>query len=53
MFSFLHAADIHLDSPLKGLDRYEGAPVDALRGSTRDALSAWWIWRSRRRWHLS
>lgn len=40
MFSFLHAADIHLDSPLKGLDRYEGAPVDALRGSTRDALSA-------------
>ncbi len=40
MFSFLHAADIHLDSPLKGLDRYEGAPVDALRGSTRDALRA-------------
>jgi DNA repair exonuclease SbcCD nuclease subunit len=40
MFSFLHAADIHLDSPLRGLDRYEGAPVEALRGSTRDALSA-------------
>ncbi len=24
MFTFLHAADIHLDSPLKGLERYEG-----------------------------
>ncbi len=25
---FLHAADLHLDSPLRGLDRYAGAPVD-------------------------
>ena len=25
--TFLHAADIHLDSPLKGLERYENAPV--------------------------
>ena len=25
---FLHAADIHLDSPLRGLERYEGAPVE-------------------------
>ncbi len=38
MFSFLHAADIHLDSPLKGLERYEGAPVDEIRGATRRAL---------------
>jgi DNA repair exonuclease SbcCD nuclease subunit len=38
MFKFLHAADIHLDSPLKGLDRYEGAPVDEIRGATRRAL---------------
>ena len=36
---FIHAADIHLDSPLRGLERYEGAPVDAVRSATRDALS--------------
>jgi DNA repair exonuclease SbcCD nuclease subunit len=36
--SFLHAADIHLDSPLKGLERYEGAPVDRIRGATRRAF---------------
>jgi len=35
---FVHAADIHLDSPLKGLERYEGAPVDEIRGATRRAL---------------
>jgi exonuclease SbcD len=39
MFTFLHAADIHLDSPLKGLQRYEGAPIDEIRGATRQALS--------------
>jgi DNA repair protein SbcD/Mre11 len=39
-FSFLHAADIHLDSPLRGLERYEGAPVDRIRGATRAALRA-------------
>jgi DNA repair exonuclease SbcCD nuclease subunit len=38
MFKFLHAADIHLDSPLKGLERYEGAPVDQIRQATREAL---------------
>jgi len=38
MFSFIHAADIHLDSPLKGLEQYEGAPVDEIRGATRRAL---------------
>lgn len=37
---FFHTADIHLDSPLRGLDRYEGAPSDKLRGSTRRALAA-------------
>ena len=37
-FCFLHAADIHLDSPLHGLERYEGAPVEALRGATRAAF---------------
>lgn len=35
---FLHAADLHLDSPLRGLDRYEGAPVERLRTATRRAL---------------
>jgi exonuclease SbcD len=35
---FLHAADLHLDSPLGGLERYEGAPVDQIRGATRKAL---------------
>lgn len=38
MFRFIHAADIHLDSPLKGLERYEGAPVDDLRRATREAF---------------
>lgn len=38
MFSFLHVADIHLDSPLHGLSRYEGAPVEEIRGATRQAL---------------
>ncbi len=35
---FIHAADIHLDSPLSGLSRYEGAPVESIRGATRRAL---------------
>ncbi|HUY36530.1 MAG TPA: DNA repair exonuclease [Pirellulales bacterium] len=38
MFKFIHAADIHLDSPLKGLEQYEGAPIDEIRGATRRAL---------------
>jgi len=38
MFSFIHAADIHLDSPLRGLSRYEGAPAEEIRGATRRAL---------------
>jgi DNA repair exonuclease SbcCD nuclease subunit len=37
-FQFLHAADIHLDSPLRGLDRYEGAPAEKIRQVTRRAL---------------
>lgn len=37
-FRFLHTADIHLDSPLRGLSRYEGLPVDRLRRATRDAF---------------
>ena len=38
MFKFSHAADIHLDSPLRGLEQYEGAPVEEIRGATRRAL---------------
>ena len=37
-FRFIHAADLHLDSPMEGLDSYEGAPVEALRGATRRAF---------------
>ena len=36
---FLHVADIHLDSPLHGLERYAGAPVAQIRGATRQALA--------------
>ena len=35
---FIHAADIHLDSPLIGLEQYDGAPVEDIRGATRQAL---------------
>ncbi|MBL7179868.1 MAG: metallophosphoesterase, partial [Desulfobacterales bacterium] len=39
MLTFLHAADIHLDSPLRGLSYYEGAPpIEEIRGATRQAL---------------
>ncbi|MEE4607315.1 MAG: DNA repair exonuclease [Desulfobacteraceae bacterium] len=38
MIKFLHAADLHLDSPLKGLENYEGAPVQQVRQATRRAL---------------
>jgi DNA repair exonuclease SbcCD nuclease subunit len=36
----IHAADVHLDSPLQGLARYPGAPVDAIRQATGRALAA-------------
>lgn len=38
MFKFLHAADIHLDSPMHRLAAYEGAPVEELRQATRRAF---------------
>jgi predicted phosphodiesterase len=37
-FRFLHCADLHLDSPLRGLEADPDAPVDKIRGATRDAL---------------
>ena len=39
MFKFIHAADIHLDSALHGLERYQGAPVDEIRSATRRAFN--------------
>ena len=38
MWKFIHAADIHLDSSLHGLERYEGAPVEEIRRATRRAF---------------
>ena len=35
---FIHAADLHLDSPLRGLSAYSDAPADQLRTATRDAF---------------
>lgn len=35
---FIHTADIHLDSPLRGLSSYPDAPADRLRTATRDAF---------------
>ena len=38
MVKFIHAADIHLDSPLRGLEAHEDAPVEEIRGATRRAF---------------
>ncbi len=31
MFTFLHAADIHLESSLRGLEAYQDAPLEQIR----------------------
>ncbi|HEX7481616.1 MAG TPA: DNA repair exonuclease [Polyangiales bacterium] len=36
---FIHAADIHLDSPLVGLASYPDAPTERLRTATREAFT--------------
>jgi exonuclease SbcD len=36
---FVHAADVHLDAPLRGLARYPGAPLAEVRSSTRKAFA--------------
>lgn len=38
MITVVHAADLHIDSPLRGLGRVEGAPTDDLRLATRKAF---------------
>ena len=37
-FRFLHAADLHLDSPLRGLEADSTAPAERIRNATRKAL---------------
>ena len=36
---FIHCADLHLDSPLRGLERYEGAPAQDMREATRRSFA--------------
>ncbi|PKN67838.1 MAG: DNA repair exonuclease [Deltaproteobacteria bacterium HGW-Deltaproteobacteria-15] len=38
MFRFIHAADLHLDSPLMGLEGYQDAPVEQIRNAARRAF---------------
>lgn len=38
LVKLVHAADLHLDSPLSGLERYEGAPVEQIQRASRRAL---------------
>jgi DNA repair exonuclease SbcCD nuclease subunit len=38
MFKFIHAADIHLDSPMHRLDAYDGAPAEEFRQAVRRAF---------------
>lgn len=37
-FRFIHAADVHLDSPLLGLSARTDAPIERVRGTTRQAF---------------
>jgi predicted phosphodiesterase len=37
-FRFLHAADVHLDSPMRGLEADPDAPAHLLRGASRAAF---------------
>src|SRR6478752_2746848 len=39
-FRFLHCADLHIDSPLRGLEADPDGPADRIRGATRDAFTA-------------
>ena len=37
---FIHASDLHIDSPLHGLGTYQVAPAERLRSASRQALIA-------------
>jgi len=39
-FSFVHAADLHLDSPFRGITKESACVADALRSATFDAYDA-------------
>ncbi len=39
-FQFLHCADLHIDSPLRGLEADPDAPVERIRNATRDAFTS-------------
>src|SRR3954454_3333827 len=39
-FRFIHCADLHIDSPLRGLEADADAPVARIRSATRDAFAA-------------
>lgn len=39
MYKILHCADLHLDSPLRGLEADPDAPADRIRGATRAAFT--------------
>ena len=41
---FIYCADLHLDSPLRGLERYEGAPAQEMREATAVPLSMSSAW---------
>ena len=38
-FRILHCADLHLDSPLRGLEADPDAPAERIRRATRDAFA--------------
>lgn len=38
MITIVHAADLHVDSPMRGLARLQEAPGEAVKGATRKAL---------------
>ena len=38
MFRFIHASDLHIDSPLRGLELKPGAPAGRIREATRQAF---------------
>lgn len=35
MTKFVHVADVHIDSPMRGIESYEGLPADEIRLATR------------------
>jgi exonuclease SbcD len=39
-FRFVHCADLHIDSPLRGLEADPDAPTQQIRGATRNAFAA-------------